>query len=219
MDCQQLQQCIDDYLDGALPAGEQRLADSHLANCADCRGELNQIQALRHALRALPVPAPSADFAQKILAKARQKQQRRQYMAGGFATALAASLVIWVSIALFQPGPNTPGIDAIVMGISETRQVKLVFNAPEHFQQVTLQLELSGSIELAGFKGRRDIEWQTALKKGTNTLVLPITATGGGHAEVLARLKHDGKIRIFRVPLKVHSSGAQLGPEIIPVSV
>lgn len=220
MECKQLQQCVDDYLDGVLPAGERRLAEQHLAGCADCRRELNQIQELRHALRALPVPAPSPDFTRRLLDKARQQHpQRRQRLLGGLAMALAASLVMWIGVALFQPDSNSPGIDHIVMGISETREVKLVFNAPEHFRQVTLQLELSGDIELAGFTGRRDIEWQTTLKKGANTLILPITATGHGQAEVVARLKHEGKTRVFRIPLKVHNAGAQLLPHPIPGSI
>ena len=219
MDCKQLQQCIDDYLDGTLPAGEQRLAEQHLAGCADCQAELNQIQDLRHTLRALPVPAPSPDFTRRVLNNARQQQQRRQRLLGGLATAMAASLVMWIGVALFQPSPDAPGIDAIAMGVSETREVKLVFNAPEDFQQVTLQLELSGNIELSGFAGRRDIEWQAALKKGGNTLVLPITATGHGQAEVIARIKHQGKTRIFRVPFKVNKSGAQLQSVKIPVTV
>lgn len=220
MDCKQLQQCIDDYLDGILPAGEQRLAEQHLAACSDCRRELNQIQELRHALRGLPVPAPSPDFTRRVLDTARRHQQRRhQRLLGGLATALAASLVMWIGVALFQPSSNSPGIDAIVMGVSETRKVKLVFNAPEDFRQVTLQLELSGNIELAGFSGRRDIEWKTALKKGANTLVLPITATGQGQAEVVARIKHEGKTRIFHIPLELRNSGAQLRPYPVAGSI
>lgn len=219
MDCKQLQQCIDDYLDGALPAGEQRLTENHLAGCVACRAELSQLQALRHALRSLPVPPPSSDFTSRVLATARQTRQRRQRLMGGLATAMAASLVMWLGVALFQPSTTTTGIDAIVMGVSDTREVKLVFNAPEAFQQVTLRLELSNNIELSGFSGRSDIEWQTALKKGANTLILPITATGHGQAEVVARIMHQGKTRTFRIPVKVHGSGAQLQPVQIPVSV
>lgn len=219
MDCQQLQQSIDDYLDGVLPAGEHGLVESHLGGCTDCQAQLSQIQALRHALRKLPVPPPSADFTRRVLASARQSRQRRQRLGGGLATALAASLVIWVGITLFQPSSNSPGIEAIVMGVSDTREVKLVFNAPENFQQVSLQLELSGNIELVGFTGRSNIEWQTKLKKGANTLVLPITATGHGQAEVIARIKHQGKIRTFRIPLKIQSSGAKQQSVKIPVTV
>jgi len=219
MDCRQLQQCIDDYLDGVLPSGELRLAETHLAGCTDCQSQIKQIQELRHALRSLPVPAPSPDFSRRVLARARHQQQRHQRVWGGLASAMAACLVIWIGVALYQPATHSPGIDAIIMGISETRKVKLVFNAPDNFQQVTLQLKLSDNIELAGFTGRKEIEWQTALKKGANTLVLPVTATADGQAELVAHIKHQGKIRTFRIPLTVRKSDAKLQSGQIPVTV
>lgn len=219
MDCKQLQQCLDDMLDGALPNGEQRLAEQHLAGCGDCRQQLAQIQTLRHALRGLPVPPPSADFTQRVLQATYRPRRRQQALLGGLITAMAASLVIWVSVTVMQPTRSPTGINDIVMAVSETREVKLVFNAPEHFPKVTLRLELSGNIELTGYAGQRDLEWQTALKKGSNTLVLPITATGYGPARVIARLKHQGKIRTFQIPVKVNNSGARLSPELGTVTI
>ena len=219
MDCKQLQQCIDDYLDGALPAGELRLAEQHMADCSHCQAEVSQIQELRHALRALPITAPSPDFAGRILNVAHKRQQQRQQLLGGLVTAMAASLVVWIGVALFQPSQNPTGIDTIVMGVSETREVKLVFSAPENFHKVTLQLELSDNIKLSGFNTRRSIEWQTTLKKGTNSLVLPVTATGQGRAEITARIMHEKKTRVFRIPLNVYDSGAKLQPVQIPVNV
>lgn len=223
MNCQQLQQCIDDYLDGVLPAGEQHLAESHLAGCETCRQQLHELQELRHALRSLPVPSPSPDFTGRVLRTARHRNRKvwhlSQQQIWGTVTAMAASLVIWIGVTLYQPASPPPGIDAIVMGISETRQVKLVFNAPENLHQVSLQLDLSGNIELDGFAGQRVIEWQTALKKGANSLVLPITATGPGKAEVIARLKHQGKTRVFRIPLTVQNPDAVMQSTRQPVSV
>ena len=218
MDCTQLHLCIDDYLDGILPAGEQQLAKQHLADCEACRTELDQIQALRHALRSLPVPPSSADFANRAFAKARQSRQQSQRLIGGLSTALAASLLIWLGVAQFQTGTTPSGIETIAMGISDTREVKLVFNAPEAFQNVTLKLELSGNIELSGYSGRNNIKWKTALKKGSNSLVLPITATGDGQAEVVARLIHQGKTRTFRIPIEVYNSGAYFQSIHVPVS-
>lgn len=218
MDCKQLQQCIDDYLDGVQPAGEQRLAEQHLASCAGCRDQLNQLQELRHALRTLPVPAPSPGFTGRVIGKLHQSRQRRQRLLGGLAAAMAASLVMWVGMALYQPGNTPPSINTIALGVSETREVKLVFNAPEHFSQVTLQLELSGDIELSGYAGRSELVWKTALKKGANTLILPITATGQGPAELIARIRHAGKVRTFRIPFKVNnSSGAYLQSNLLSV--
>lgn len=219
MNCKQIRQCTDDYLDGVLPVGEQHLVSEHLAECDACRTEINQLQELRHALRSLPVPPPSADFRNRVFAQVRQIRHKRQRLLGGLTTAIAASLVMWIGVALFQPASNTTGIQAIAMGISDTREVKLVFNAPEAFQRVTFKLELSDNIELTGFAGRKGIEWQTALKQGSNTLVLPITATGHGQAEVVAKIVHEGKTRTFRIPVKVQGSGAQLQQIQIPIPV
>ena len=219
MDCKQIQLCTDDFLDGTLPVGEQQLAREHLANCAACRTELGRLQELRHALRALPVPPPSADFTSRVFADVRRHRQLRQRTIGGLGAALAASLVLWFGAALFQPNMPSSGLDTIVMGVSDVREVKLVFTAPENFQDVTLQLEFSGNIELTGYRGRQSLEWQTRLKKGSNTLVLPITATGHGQAEVVAKIKHAGKIRTFRVPVQVQNAGGRANFSTIPMSV
>ena len=210
MDCRQLQLGIDDYLDGVLPAGEQQLAESHLAGCAACRAELSQIQSLRRSLRNLPVPPPTAGFNARVMGHVRQKQRQRQYLEWGMGAALAASLLLWMGVSFLQPVPPTGGISTIVMGVSDTRHVRLVFNSPEQFAEVTLQLEMSGTIELSGYTGQRDIEWQTSLQKGSNTLVLPITATGNGDAELVARIKHAGHVRTFRIPFKIDGSQAEL---------
>ena len=217
MDCRQLQLGIDDYLDGILPAGEQQLVESHLAGCPACRDELSQVQDLRRSLRNLPVPPPSAGFSARIMGRVRQKQQQRQYMVRGMGAALAASLLLWMGVSFLQPLPPTGGVNTIVMGVSDTRHVKLVFNSPEQFAKVTLQLEIAGTIELSGYSGQRDIEWQTSLQKGSNTLVLPITAIGHGEAELVARIKHAGQVRTFRIPFKI--DGSQAGLLINKISV
>lgn len=218
MDCKQIQQCTDDFLDGTLPAGELHLVNEHLAGCDACRTDLSQLQALRQALRALPVPPPSADFRDRVLASARQAKRPRRLPAA-LATAIAASLMMWIGVTLYQPGEQVAGIEAIALNVSDTRKVRLVFNAPENFHQVTLKLELSNNIELAGYSGKRDLEWQATLKKGSNTLVLPITATGHGKAEVVAHIKHAGKTRTFRIPVSINPSGARLDQTSTPLTV
>ncbi|MDH5445896.1 MAG: anti-sigma factor [Gammaproteobacteria bacterium] len=214
MDCRQLQQCIDDYLDGVLPAGEQDMARQHLSKCKECQSELNQIQELRQALRALPVPAPGPGFTSRMLEPIRQ-QQRRKNAVNGLISALAASLVIWLGVHIMPAQQPDTGVDAIAMSISEVRNVSLVFRAPDAFNKVTMQLELDGNIELAGYQGKTELEWQTTLKKGANTLVLPIKAIGSGDALVTARIKHQGKTRIFRIPVKIDRTKVQLrSPEV-----
>lgn len=219
MNCAQIHECIDDYLDGTLPAGEQQFVQGHLSACESCQSELAQVQSLRQALRAMPVPPPSANFSDRIFARARKADKNKRLAIGGLSTALAASLVMWMGVAMFQPENPTVGLDAIVMGVSDTREVKLVFNAPEAFDKVTLKLELNGNIELAGFTGKNTVKWQTRLKKGANSLVLPINATGTGQAEVIAKIIHDGKTKTFRLPVTIQRTGAQVLPAQTKIAV
>ncbi|MEA2662030.1 MAG: hypothetical protein QOH08_1602, partial [Chloroflexota bacterium] len=48
------------FADGEVSAIERRMASSHLATCAECRGALGRFRATDQALRALPMLAPSA---------------------------------------------------------------------------------------------------------------------------------------------------------------
>jgi predicted anti-sigma-YlaC factor YlaD len=43
------------YLDDELAPAARREAEAHLAGCADCRGELDEVAAARQAIRVLPV--------------------------------------------------------------------------------------------------------------------------------------------------------------------
>lgn len=43
------------YLDDELAPAARREAEAHLAGCADCRAELDDVAAARHAIRLMPV--------------------------------------------------------------------------------------------------------------------------------------------------------------------
>ena len=210
MDCKQLIAILDDYLDGSLPEGENRLADAHLADCQDCQAELRQLQGLRHALRSLPVPAPSPGFTDNLLGQVRQQQKQRERRKRALPLAMAASLLLSAGLLMFQAGKGPVELESISLAVDDTRQVSLVFNAPADFKQVTLQLSLNGNIELAGYVGQRELEWQSSLKKGQNTLVLPIRATGRGQGELVARILHGDKVRHFRIPFNMNVPGVSV---------
>lgn len=68
MDCTQFADRLDAMLEGALPPGEQALADAHAAHCATCRGLHAELQALREAGLAPPAALPP-DLTDGILAR------------------------------------------------------------------------------------------------------------------------------------------------------
>ena len=62
-DWDQQRERLSAYLDGELPASEREPLERHLAGCAECRRELNELREVRALLRALPVPALPRSFA------------------------------------------------------------------------------------------------------------------------------------------------------------
>ena len=62
-------------------------------------------------------------------------------------------------------------------------------------------------MELEGYPGRKQLSWQTSLKKGPNVLALPIRAIEHGEGELMARLNYGEKTKTFRVLLKTTADG------------
>ena len=100
MDCREIKLSVDMLLDGDLDANRQALADEHLATCTGCRAEMAKAQALRAALAALPVPAPSADFQTRVLRNAARRSGGPSHHVL-LSMALAATLALGVGLGVF----------------------------------------------------------------------------------------------------------------------
>lgn len=61
---------VEDSLDGA----ERAAVDRHLTACTRCRGEVDELRSLFLAFQELPVLAPSAGFADRVMEKVRVRQ-------------------------------------------------------------------------------------------------------------------------------------------------
>ncbi|WP_072008652.1 HEAT repeat domain-containing protein [Hymenobacter sp. IS2118] len=59
MNCEHSEGQLLDYLSGELPAAEEAALTAHLAECADCRAELEAVRAVWHTLGQARVPEPS----------------------------------------------------------------------------------------------------------------------------------------------------------------
>lgn len=69
-DCNIVSEQLDDLLDGALPRPEAQALERHIAGCKACTAARTEIEALRAALRAMPVPEMRPGFAKAALATA-----------------------------------------------------------------------------------------------------------------------------------------------------
>jgi len=94
--------------------------------------------------------------------------------------------------------------------LEQSRTINLIFSSATALDSATLTVSLPEGIELVGFPGRREISWETSLQAGKNLLplkLIALTPTGG---ELLARLEHDDRNRIFRLHVVVSQVKARL---------
>lgn len=206
MNCRSFEDRLDGYLEGALADKDHDEAAAHLQSCGDCQRRLARVQALRAALRSLPVPAPQAGFFEHALARAQGPRPAHRfgwtYLAGA---ALAASLALWIGfgrIPDFLSAPASKPI-GVTIALHETRTVQLAFNAEHELSQATLSITLPDGVEVKGFPGQHQLSWQTNIARGANVLSLPLIAVSPSSGVLLARLTHGDRSTELTIPLQV----------------
>ncbi len=209
MNCKDIEQHIDNYLDGQLDQHMNSVFQQHLVECTSCARKVRQMKTLLTDLQALPVVQPSADFEKRVFAEVRrhhQVQGRGRFVAG-FATAMAASVAIWAATTMLAPQSVMQPADIISVAVNETRTVRLMFDAQSDLDQVSLTIQLPDNMQLAGYPGQHQLNWQTSLKKGANVLALPVMAIDSGEGELVAELSYGDRKKTFRVVLKAGADG------------
>ena len=207
MDCQQLQQRLDEYLDGKLELTEQADLHVHLDGCKACRQQLQFAKQVQSGLKAVDVPAIRPGFAQQAVQQAagqvKQRPHRRGFVAG-FSSALVAGFALLLVVVGLLPGGDvdTDVIPEVAISIMAPQTVNLAFDVGYAIDDATLSIELPGNVEVVGFPGMKRLSWQTSLTQGRNILPLPLKGTANANGELIATLEQGGKTRTLRI--KVH---------------
>ena len=213
MNCNELTDRIDDYVDGVLDSEPRRDLEAHVADCEDCQAAIDNAMKLRKLLQEYgdsSMPTPNeAFFENALVAAARQgraDQKRRSWMTG-FGSAVAAGLAIWIVSGVFFNSPKAPAVDPVVptvtMALEEPRTINLVFSSAMALSDATLTVELPDGVEIAGFEGQQKITWLTSLQEGKNVLPLQLIGTMPADGVLLATLKHGEDDRVFRLRVEV----------------
>ena len=71
MNCNKTRQRLSEYLDGVLPDGERAALDAHLAECPECRTELESLRRTVEAVAGLPVRSAPVGFKGRLMARLR----------------------------------------------------------------------------------------------------------------------------------------------------
>ena len=210
MNCTDIQNNIDDYLDLSLNADDSQSFDSHVSHCPVCQATLLQAEIIKQALSNLPIEDADDNFEKRVLTNVHKHYGRNEHhkFTAGFATAMAASLAIWFAVSLFQPEASLNNSTTINLALETQQTVKLKFDAPTALDQVSLSIELPEHVELSGYPGQKSLSWETRLTKGSNILSLPIKAISNGKGEMIANIKYGNKTKRFNIILISNLNGA-----------
>lgn len=98
------------YIDRQLPARKARQTEIHLANCAHCRAECEQVRLGMSALEHLPVIEAPAEIWAAIERASQQRPARQPVMCGRWRLAFAALLILALVGAVYWALGNRSGI-------------------------------------------------------------------------------------------------------------
>ena len=223
MQCENILNKLDDYLDGDLLAGDLEPVQQHLNDCEHCRAEYQLAQDLIQQCQNQPVIEPRPGYESRMLSFLDQQQHpqaaRPRYsvpawFAAGFGSAIAATLlVVWfVAFDIVGPAQDNMPVMTVEIPTMQSRKVALVFNSPRHIQNAAMTIELPAGTEIVGYPGQRTLKWQTTLKQGSNRLSLPIIIRSKQGGILLAKISHEGQTRTFKLNLVPIPSSSQLLP-------
>jgi hypothetical protein len=208
-------QC-EEFFNELSPMAHEAQPDSplgrHLMMCPECRNAVAALHALA-AERARPLPKPASGAFERAMRAAlrtepsRQQKSRssRVFWAGVSAgAALAASVVL--AVLMLRPDiPHSPSsapsaaVPQVALSLYQSRDVSIAMESPVSLENVEIRVLLSGSVDLAGFEGERELSWRTNLNSGMNTLTLPVVAHQVGSGQVLVEVVHQDRRRTFVV--------------------
>lgn len=113
MTCNNIQSLLSSYLDQELSSGEMFAVRRHLQNCADCAEEFEAISVVKRMIGEAPVPEPSADFEDRLVASVMAKVQPAPKKISlisltGFAAASMAATFLILQLAASKKAEAAP---------------------------------------------------------------------------------------------------------------
>lgn len=237
MNCTEFNNHLDDGIDREMGEAAQTAFDAHQTSCAECRAVYASEMAMLETLRAMPMVEPPVGFADRVLANAYksaneqnapQKNHHRQGFVVGFGSAAAAALAMWVVVgmppsdvtdAIETPRPLVAKVEAdkataqlpvVSIALNAQQTIKLAFASGESLKGARITIRLPKNVALVGYPGRRELSWETNLKKGDNLLSLPVIATQVAQGELVADIEYKGQVKTLRLNLKTGAAETSL---------
>ncbi len=209
MKCRTAKNLMQDAVDGNLKGADTGFITAHLQECAACREDYRQTSNMLKMLRGIPVPPPSAGFADRVLSNTTRSRpatagSRIKYVTGGIAASLVAVFLIISSIT--GTGPGQPDPDVMLIG-GQVKTIRVAIESPRVVEGIKVTIRVSDNLEIEGYGKQQAISWTTRLEQGVNLIALPVNAIAAGDGEIVARVGLDGQEKVYRIRTRYQAGG------------
>jgi hypothetical protein len=206
MNCDQVDDLLQGFIDGDLPADQSVALINHHKTCEACNKAYTEQTQIKSLLQNINIPPHSEGFVNRVLDNATSSQPStgKHPVTMVLSGSIAASLAIWlfVSGALLTEPVNSgkANHDIYQVAVSkDVKTIKLAIDSSKKLEGVTMSIELTPNLELSGYRDQQSIQWNTNFHKGINVLSLPITGLASGNGEIITRVQMNGKKKIMRI--------------------
>lgn len=217
--CKQAQLMIHESVDGELSSKDTECLFSHISECTKCRDLLHSAKELKSALLNLQ---PCAPLSRSLYAKVINHTaiaptispppviRAYPFHFGQAVLATVAIVLLIGSFLLFpmlddnasQQGVKLQGERIFVLkSLNKTQQVYVVFISEFNLENVKFSVRVPPHIELTGYSGLQELEWDNSIKKGKNLLSIPIIAHKWESGKIVMQLKYGNEQKTFVVHL------------------
>lgn len=206
MTCNEVDDRLDDYVDGSLSEGEFQEVELHIASCAACRDEERHLRRILAQAAALPREvAPPRDLWAGIAERIEAERRARPAWWAPVGLAVAAILVVGMAAALLhRNAPIGPSVMTTPVSLDSTS----IGAAEQEYEQAASAL-------MAALQGRRDtLSPETLASVEKNLLVMDQALS-----EVRAALGRDpGNPELTRMLVSTHRKKVETLRRVVRLS-
>lgn len=216
MNCEDTLLQLDEFCREELSAEATLALRTHVDQCTLCHTVVVEHREYLQRLVSFEAPAPAPGTSARLLRQAREIAESRQQRAGrqsSFVQGFVAASVIAVALFggfLYLQDDRQQGLDPLWaewVQPWEEQEVTVVINVPVDLPGAQLALQMPEELRLRGYSELDRLSWQVDLKKGANTLTLPITVQPGTDLTqpiyISAELGYHNKYKGFQLPVEL----------------
>ncbi len=228
--CQDIENLLPLYPEGALTNAEKRVVEEHLASCTICRKELADLKKAHQLVTEMPDVGEPPWFQQKILAQVRKEAEKKNFAKKWFyplririplqimATIIIAVLAVYIyrsgedSMKQILPGVQPPAVEMQKEDAKPALQKVPQMSAPAVLSPKAALREEAGRDKGTRREAAGDGEVQQSAVPESKTQ--PLDSMGTGNAQISAEKKAEKSFAIPRHSGEPISAKTNVAPSV-----